>query len=334
MTTVTLLTTGRRAYRRSLETVRARLGDDVELRLVSWSQADEPLDDVVAEFVVINPALEGAPQVAPPPAPAGSPGATAAALERDEAQADEEARAGSEAEVLALDDEPATSGVVHDQSLRGDRPEDSGTHAEGDRQAPAEVPAGTAAETPAETPAETSVGTPGEPSTGSRPRPGDVAAASVADADGRPTVLAPQRRPRAPRPGRLGRLRDRAGALYWSARRRAVRLRRRSHPRHLARQLRRTRPVRVLRRIAGRDVPSRFADRCLTDPAIVRMLATSDVVVALDVATIRTAWRVGRRTDRPDVVYGIDAAERVVARRRTTTAQPAAMRDAAVPGPR
>lgn len=194
MIVVGLLTTSRLAYHVSVRTVRERLGDDVEIRVLSWNPSDLPLDDVADTHLVVGP--RGA--VLPP---AREP-------------ADDET---GTSEVLGLHDEPATSGVTTD-----DAP--------------------------------------------------------------------PQPASRAPTAGqRLER------SLRRAKRHRAARLARRAVKGGLARQ---------------------FARACRSGQAP-ELLRDCDVVIALDVAAIQTAYLVGRRDPHPAVVYGLDAGHRAVAAARS-----------------
>lgn len=223
MIVVGVLMTSRLAHRVSVRTVRERLGDDVEIRVVSWNRSDLPLGDVADTHVVVAPSLAGLPLAIQERA-AAEPEDERSAQPTGELLDDE---AGT-SELLGLHDEPATSGLSTDARLPGPTPPTKGV-----------------------------------------------------------TATARVRR-------RLGRL------LRRAKRQRVARLARRAIKGGLARQ---------------------FARACRSRPAST-VLQDCDVVIALDVASIRTAWLVGRRNPHPAVVYGLDAGDRAVAAARRPTATP------------
>lgn len=223
MITVGVLITSRLAYHVSVRTVRERLGDDVEMRVVSWNRSDLPLDDVADTHVVVAPSLVGLP-LAIQDHVVTSPNDEQAGIPAGEL-VDNEAGVS---EVLGLHDEPATSGLSTDQGS---------------------------------------------------PDPTPPTASATATSRGR---------------RRVGRL---------------------------LRQAKRHRTARLARRVVKGGLARQFARACRSGPAST-VLRDCDVVIALDVASIRTAWLIGRRNPQPAVVYGLDAGDRAVTAARRPTATP------------
>jgi len=62
-----------------------------------------------------------------------------------------------------------------------------------------------------------------------------------------------------------------------------------------------------------------FATSCLRARKVHEMTRDADLVIALDAASHRGAWTLARKVPGPDVVIGIPAAQRVLARRETST---------------
>lgn len=151
--------------------------------------------------------------------------------------------------------------------------------------------------------------------------PGGSAPAPTAPAPAAP----PAARPPAPASSPLS-LRRRLGELHWGTRRRLVRLGREYHPTVVRRRVvKRTAPViaaaseslpaRGARRVVRGGLARRFSRACWGSAQARRLLQTADVVVAMDVASIRVAWQLGHRRDEPVVAYGIDGAVREVRER-------------------
>jgi len=62
-----------------------------------------------------------------------------------------------------------------------------------------------------------------------------------------------------------------------------------------------------------------FATSCLRARKVHEMTRDADLVIALDAASHRGAWTLSRKVPGPDVVIGIPAAQRILARRETST---------------
>ena len=77
----------------------------------------------------------------------------------------------------------------------------------------------------------------------------------------------------------------------------------------------RTPPGKIVRRIIRGGLTRQFATMCRKRTDVVQLLDRCDVVIALDTAAIRAGWDVAHRRPEPDVVYSLDAGERVVRRR-------------------
>ncbi|MBB5788402.1 hypothetical protein [Jiangella mangrovi] len=87
-----------------------------------------------------------------------------------------------------------------------------------------------------------------------------------------------------------------------------------SLPGKVVRKLDRSKPGRALSRIVRGGLSRQFWARIRRSDDARRLLSGADVIVALDVASIRSAWSIARR--RPDVVavYGAAAAAQHVER--------------------
>lgn len=207
MIVVGLLMTSRLAYHASVRTVRERLGDDVEVRVLSWNPADLPLDDVADTHVVVSP----------------TPAAHLAARPTGPLPVGELNGEAATSEVLGLHDEPATSGVTTDEaSLKGEASQNTASRA---------------------------------PAVGQRLE-------------------------------------------------------------HSLRRVKRHRATRLVRRVVRGGLARQFARACRSGHAP-ELLRNCDVVIAMDVAAIQTAYLVGRRDPHPAVVYGLDAGHRAVAAARS-----------------
>jgi len=131
-----------------------------------------------------------------------------------------------------------------------------------------------------------------EPAAGDGPRP--APSADAADLTVRPRGVSPER------------LRV---AVRWRLRRVQRGLRRRlSRPRALMR-----RRVGRIMHLLGRD-GAKARRRFLNNPAVAGLLASADVVIALDSLSVRTAWEVARARPGVTAVIGLAAGERAVRR--------------------
>ncbi|HEU4676646.1 MAG TPA: hypothetical protein VFS29_11690 [Motilibacteraceae bacterium] len=104
-----------------------------------------------------------------------------------------------------------------------------------------------------------------------------------------------------------------ARSARLTPRRVAGRVKRALRPRGMVRRVRRSRGGKLARRVVKGSLARQFAKACLRGPKARGVLASADVVIALDYASIRAAWHIARRVNRSaPVVYGLDAGARAL----------------------
>lgn len=93
-------------------------------------------------------------------------------------------------------------------------------------------------------------------------------------------------------------------------------------PAKVMRKLERTKPGRGVRRFIVGGLSRRMWSSIRGNPNALRLLDHSDIVVALDTASIRTAWHIARRRDDVAVVYGAAGAAHAVRSVTRTLSEP------------
>lgn len=92
-----------------------------------------------------------------------------------------------------------------------------------------------------------------------------------------------------------------------------------SLPGKVVRKLDRSKPGKLVRRVVQGGLSRRFWSRVRHDDTARRLLLDADLVVALDVASIRSAWAIARRRPEVVAVYGAAAAAQHVQKATTTS---------------
>lgn len=143
---------------------------------------------------------------------------------------------------------------------------------------------------------------------------GTNAPTTVSSAASVQAATAPREKPAPRPPPRRSGARQRLGQIHWSGRRAAVRRARRVRAFAVPRleALSEAPVTRAARRVVRGGLSRRFSRACRASKAARDLLEGADVVIAMDVASIRTAWQHGRRNDLAAVVYGLDAGLRVL----------------------